>query len=97
MQTIVYFLLLLLGVVLMVIAERSLKNLRRNYQQWQFIQIQSNLFDEHLFSEYQNVEQNVIRHLKKYIPIIANFALLNGIISILGSLFNLLNININNN
>ena len=33
MQTIVYILLLLLGVVLMVIAERSLKNLRRNYQQ----------------------------------------------------------------
>ena len=97
MQTIVHILLLLLGVVLMVIAVRSLKNLRRNHQQWQFIQIQSNLFDEHLFSEYQNVEQNVIRHLKKYIPIIANFALLNGIISIFGSLFNLLNININNN
>ncbi|MBO7381380.1 MAG: hypothetical protein J6U05_06910 [Neisseriaceae bacterium] len=97
MQTVVYILLLLLGVVLMVIAVRSLKNLRRNHQQWQFIQIQSNLFDKNLFEEYQNVEQNIIRHLKKYIPIIANFALLNGVISILGSVFNLLNININNN
>ncbi|MBQ9681729.1 MAG: hypothetical protein IJV35_00485 [Neisseriaceae bacterium] len=96
MQTIVYILLLLLGVVLMIIGIRSLKNLAQNNRQWQFIQIQSALFDEHLFEEYQNVEQNIIHRIRKYMPIVVQFALLNGIISILGSLFNLLNININN-
>lgn len=96
MQTVVYILLLLLGVVLIIIGTRSLKNLAQNNRQWQFIQIQSVLFDEHLFVEYQNVEQNIIHRIRKYMPIVVQFALLNGIISILGSLFNLLNININN-
>ena len=63
MQTIVYILLLLLGVVLMVIAVRSLKNLRRNYQQWQFIQIQSNLFDHHLhLKQHQRCHGERQRH-----------------------------------
>lgn len=97
MQTVVYILLLLLGVVLMIIGMRSLKNLAQNNRQWQFIQIQSALFDNVLFEEYQNVEQNIIHRIRKYMPIVVQFALLNGVISILGSLLNLLNININNN
>lgn len=97
MQTVVYILLLLLGVVLMIIGIRSLKNLAQNNRQWQFIQIQSALFDNVLFEEYQNVEQNIIHRIRKYMPIVVQFALLNGVISILGSLLNLLNININNN
>ena len=95
MQTVVYILLLLLGVVLMVIAVRSLKNLRRNHQQWQFIQIQSNLFDEHLFVEYQEVEKNIIRYLQKYAPIVNKFSLFNGIIAVLGALLGLFNKTIN--
>ena len=65
MQTIVYILLLLLGVVLMIIGIRSLKNLAQNNRQWQFIQIQSALFDNVLFEEFQNVEQNIIHRIQK--------------------------------
>ena len=95
MQTVVYILLLLLGVILIIIGTRSLKNLAQNNRQWQFIQIQSALFDEYLFEEYQNAEQNIIRYLQKYTPIVNKFALFNGIISVLGALLGLFNKSIN--
>ena len=83
METFVYFVLFLLGVFFIRNGLNSLKKLEENNQKWERLLTQKSEFYLANFLE----AQELIKKLKRYIPFLARFELLNGTLVILFTLF----------